>query len=45
MEWLIETINPAKIVPVHTQSLEWSEERWPKRTVAAKYAEPLTFGE
>jgi len=44
MEWVIGTINPAKIVPVHTQQLEWFEQRWPDKLVRAAYGEQVTFG-
>lgn len=43
MEWLIETINPEKIVPVHTQLLDWFGERWPGKVVPAEYGKPLVF--
>ena len=43
MEWLIETIAPAKILPVHTQQLGWFEERWPEKVIRARYAEPVVF--
>ncbi len=35
MEWLIETINPETIVPVHTQKLGWFGERWADRAYEA----------
>jgi ribonuclease J len=44
MEWLIETIDPERIVPVHTQQLAWFEERWPERIVQAEYAVPVELG-
>jgi ribonuclease J len=31
MKWLIETINPDRILPVHTQKLAWFENHWPDR--------------
>ena len=37
IERLIETVNPDKIVPVHTQQLGWFEERWPERVMRAEY--------
>lgn len=43
MEWLVETINPRKILPVHTKSLNWFTQRWPERVVSANYAQALTF--
>jgi mRNA degradation ribonuclease J1/J2 len=43
MKWLIETIDPEKIVPVHTQKLGWFEERWPDKVLTARYGIPLRF--
>jgi ribonuclease J len=43
MEWLIETINPAKMLPVHSQKLGWFETRWPDRVVRAAVGEPVRF--
>lgn len=43
MEWLIETIKPAKILPVHSQQLGWFEERWPEKLIRAGYGESLTL--
>lgn len=43
MEWLIETISPGKLLPVHTQQLGWFEKRWPERVVRAPYAQPMRF--
>lgn len=43
MEWLIETIDPLRILPVHTQKLAWFVERWPDRVIAAKWAEPVVL--
>jgi ribonuclease J len=43
MQWLVETINPRKIVPVHTQALDWFEERWPEQVVCARYGVPVQF--
>ncbi len=34
MEWLIETIRPERILPVHTQKREWFEQRWGPSLVA-----------
>ncbi len=44
MEWLIDTINPERIVPVHSQKRSWFEERWPEKTVRADYGVRLTLG-
>lgn len=44
MEWLIETINPARILPVHSQKLGWFEHRWRERLIKAKYGEPVELG-
>jgi len=43
MEWVIETINPLRILPVHTQKLSWFESRWPEKVVHAHYGEPVRF--
>ncbi len=44
MEWVIETIGPKKILPVHTQKLGWFERRWPEKVVKAGYGEAVRFG-
>jgi ribonuclease J len=44
MEWLIETVKPGKIVPIHTQKVEWFEKRWPEKVVRAGYGEAVRFG-
>lgn len=44
MEWVIETINPGRILPVHTQRLNWFEARWPERVMKAGYGEAMRFG-
>jgi ribonuclease J len=41
MEWLIETVAPQKIIPVHTQKLGWFEERWPEKVIVAEYGVPV----
>lgn len=43
MEWVIETIAPEKILPVHTQQVAWFEKRWPEKIVRAGYGETLRF--
>ena len=43
MEWVIETVKPKKILPVHTQKIGWFEERWPEKIVPAKCGEPIRF--
>jgi ribonuclease J len=43
MEWVIETINPGKILPVHSQKLGWYEKRWPEKIVKARYGEAVAF--
>jgi ribonuclease J len=43
MEWLIETIRPARIVPVHTQQLGWFETRWPEKLIGAPHGRPIAF--
>ncbi len=44
MEWLIETINPARLLPVHTQQLGWFERRWRDRVIHAPYGRALELG-
>ena len=44
MEWLIDTVGPEKIVPVHTQQLGWFEGRWPEKAVRAEYGVPVNLG-
>lgn len=43
MEWVIGTIAPERLMPVHTQKLGWFEKRWPGKVVAAEYARPVEF--
>jgi ribonuclease J len=43
MEWVIETVNPKRILPVHTQKLGWFEKRWPEKIVKAEYGEVVRF--
>jgi ribonuclease J len=43
MEWVIDTIKPERMLPVHTQQLEWFERRWPGQVVAAEYGVPVRF--
>jgi hypothetical protein len=43
MEWVIETIDPGKILPVHSQKLGWYVSRWPEKVVKAQYGEIVTF--
>lgn len=43
MEWLIDTINPERMLPVHTQQLGWFLKRWPEKVVRAEYGVPLRF--
>lgn len=43
MEWLIETINPGKILPVHSQKLGWFEQGWPEKIVRARYGQAVRF--
>jgi relaxase-like protein/DNA relaxase TraI-like protein len=42
MEWVIETVNPKKILP-DTQKLGWFEKRWPENVVRAGYGEAVRF--
>lgn len=34
MQWVIDTIQPASLLPVHTQRRQWFVDRWPDRTAA-----------
>ena len=43
MEWLIETIGPARILPVHSQQLGWFESRWPDQVIHAAHGQPVRF--
>jgi ribonuclease J len=43
MEWVIDTINPKRILPVHSQKLGWFEKRWPEKVVKAGYGEAIRF--
>jgi ribonuclease J len=44
MEWVIGTIDPGRIVPVHTQQMSWFEKRWPDRIVRAGFGVPVSLG-
>ncbi|HXY29859.1 MAG TPA: hypothetical protein VEI06_04050 [Gemmatimonadaceae bacterium] len=44
MKSVIETINPGKILPVHSQKLGWFEANFPGKIVSAPYGVPVTFG-
>ena len=39
MEWLIETIKPERLVPVHSQKLAWFRKRWPDKLIDAPLGE------
>jgi ribonuclease J len=43
MEWLIETIDPAALLPVHSQKLGWFESRWPEKLIRAQQGVPTRF--
>ena len=43
MEWLIETIAPKRILPVHSQKLSWFGKRWPERLVHADRGQSVKF--
>jgi mRNA degradation ribonuclease J1/J2 len=43
MEWVIETVNPKKILPVHTQKFEWFEQRWPEKVVRVQQGQTVRF--
>lgn len=41
MEWVINTIDAKKIIPVHTQSLAWFQARWPEKLIVPTYGAPV----
>jgi ribonuclease J len=41
MEWVINTINAERLLPVHTQQLGWFQRRWPGRVMTARYGEAV----
>jgi ribonuclease J len=43
MEWLIETIAPKRILPVHSQKLSWFATRWPEKLVVAERGQTVRF--
>jgi len=43
MEWVIETIGPERLLPVHTQQLGWFEKRWPGKVIEARYGMPVAI--
>jgi ribonuclease J len=43
LESFISTVNPERIIPVHTESLSWFTDRWPNKVVPAREGEPVTF--
>ncbi len=43
MEWVIETVNPDRLLPVHSQKLAWFEQRWPERVIRAAPGQELRF--
>lgn len=44
MEWVIDTIAPDRIVPVHSQKLDWFESRWGGKVVRAARGQPVVLG-
>lgn len=44
MEWVIETVNAKKILPVDTQKVGWFEQRLPEKVVKAGYGQVVRFG-
>jgi hypothetical protein len=44
MEALIEEVGAEKIMPVHTESMEWFETRWPNKLVTAADRLPGSIG-
>ena len=43
MEWVIETIAPKRILPVHSQKLSWFATRWPEKLVATARGQTVRF--
>lgn len=43
MEWLIDTISPKRILPVHSQKVSWFAARWPEKLVRAERGHSVTF--
>ena len=43
MEWLIETIAPKRILPVHSQKLSWFTKRWPENVLPAERGLAIRF--
>ena len=41
MTQLIETISPDRILPVHSQQVQWFQSRWPDKTLIGSYGEPV----
>lgn len=41
LERLIEEVGAEQILPVHTEDLDWFQQRWPTRVVAAAHGEPI----
>jgi ribonuclease J len=41
MEWLIDTIAPERLLPVHSRKVEWFTQRWPEKVLRTRYGEPL----
>ena len=39
MEWLINTIDARRLLPVHTEQIGWFRDRWGERIIAPAYAE------
>lgn len=44
LQEMIETIAPERILPVHTEHLEWFEKRWADRMAVARYGERVVLG-
>ena len=44
MEWVIGTIAPRRILPVHSQKLGWFARRWPDQLVTAVQGKTVVFG-
>ncbi|MBI4513959.1 MAG: MBL fold metallo-hydrolase [Gemmatimonadetes bacterium] len=44
LEQLIETISPERILPVHTEHLDWFQARWPGKVAVATYGKAVSLG-
>ncbi len=45
MEWLIETVRPDTVVPVHSQKVAWFQERWGEKVRRAAFGSAVRLGD